>query len=123
MVENNISVIDLIWMDIQGAELMALKGLGERIKDVNIIHSEVEFFEIYKNQPLFIEIKKYLNKRGFLLGFFTSFGKYSGDAVFINKYTLKNNFLKYIYFLVKDKTLYLYLSLILKLKLFIKSLW
>jgi len=84
MTQKRIGRIDLLWMDIQGSELLALKGLGSKIKNVSIIHTEVEFFEIYANQPLFIDIKRFLNKKGFLLASFTSFGQYSGDAVFVN---------------------------------------
>ena len=64
---------------------MALKGLGDRIHDVGIIQCETEHFEIYKDQPLFRDIKRYLSQRGFLLTGFTSFEHYSADAVFVNK--------------------------------------
>lgn len=84
MKEKSISEIDLLWMDIQGAELMALKSAGEQLLGVKIIHLEVEFMEIYSNQPLMADIKDYLNKNGFSLYAFTNFGRYSGDAVFVN---------------------------------------
>ena len=85
MDKQNLPRIDILWMDIQGAELMALKGLGERIRDVGLIHLEVEFFEIYKDQPLFADIKQFLNQNGFHLLGFTTLSTYAGDAVFINK--------------------------------------
>jgi len=88
--ENNIHEVDLLWVDIQGAELEALKGLGEKITNVKIMHIEANFFEIYMNQPLFNEIKKYLNKKGFLLLGFNSINDYFGDAIFVNKKILKN---------------------------------
>jgi FkbM family methyltransferase len=88
--EKQIERIDALWMDIQGSELSALKGLGEYITKVSIIHLEVEFFEIYKNQPLFKDIKKFLNGNSFYLYTFTSIGKFSGDAVFINQSTFSN---------------------------------
>ncbi|MBE7445840.1 MAG: FkbM family methyltransferase [Planctomycetia bacterium] len=81
----NIKVIDLLWMDIQGAELLALQGLKENIHNIKFIHLEVEFFGIYQDQPLFKDIKTFLNRHGFLLLKFTSFGKYAADAVFVNK--------------------------------------
>ena len=80
----DINHIDLMWMDIQGAELLALKGAEDFIENVSLIHLETEFFPIYKNQPLFSEIKKFLNKKGFRLYTFTTFGKFAGDAVFVN---------------------------------------
>ena len=93
MKNNNIDIIDILWMDIQGGELSALKGLGDRISDVKIIYSEVEFVEIYENQPLFYDIKNYLdNKNFYFLGFMKDGdGKYFSNAIFINKKYSKGN--------------------------------
>jgi FkbM family methyltransferase len=84
----SISHVDLLWMDIQGAELMALNGLEEHIYDVKAIHTEVEFFEIYADQPLFADIRRFLNRRGFRLAAFTLVGPYSADAIFLNSNVL-----------------------------------
>jgi FkbM family methyltransferase len=84
MEERRLAAIDLLWMDIQGAERMALEGLGARIGDVNVIHTEAEFLEIYAGQPLFAELKSYLNAAGFRLIAFTSMSEFSADAVFVN---------------------------------------
>lgn len=82
---HNIKNVDVLWMDIQGSELNALKGLGDLLNNVAVIHTEVEFMAIYQNQPLFWDIKKYLNSRGFYVATFTSFDRnYSGDALFVN---------------------------------------
>jgi FkbM family methyltransferase len=102
--KNGIESVDLLWMDIQGAELLALKGLGKEISKVKIIHTEVEFFEIYKDQPLFKDIKRFLNRKGYLLASFTNFGVYSGDAIFINQSEIKT--LKIPLYKIKDLILY-----------------
>lgn len=91
MKEHNIPSIDILWMDIQGAELMALKGLGSRLSDVHVIQCEVEMIEIYNEQPLFKEIKKHLVSHGFRFMGFSSKSKYSGDAIFIHKDNLTPN--------------------------------
>jgi len=83
--EMNINQIDILWMDIQGAELIALKGFGDKLKDVKIIHTEVEFFEIYDKQPLFDDINKFLLKNDFLFYGFSYRGEFAADAIFINK--------------------------------------
>jgi FkbM family methyltransferase len=83
--EHKIDTLDLLWMDIQGAELMALKGLGTRIKDVKIIHTEAEFMEIYSNQALFPEIKIFMKANNFLVAGFTSKSEYSCDVIFMNQ--------------------------------------
>lgn len=100
LTSNDISQVDVMWMDIQGAELMALKGLGERLQDVKIIHTEVEFMEIYSKQPLYNDIKSYLHRNGFtFIGFtFKEEGLFA-DAVFVENGFLKRcgtgNYLKH----------------------------
>ncbi|MEO5917142.1 MAG: FkbM family methyltransferase [Luteolibacter sp.] len=83
MAARGIQKVSALWMDIQGAELMALHGFGERISDVDLLSLEAEFIEIYEGQPLFWEIHDFLSARGFLLAGFLSFGRYSCDAVFV----------------------------------------
>lgn len=78
----NLPSIDLLWMDIQGAELLALEGLGGRITEVGLMHLEVEFKPIYHGQPLFEDVDRFLRARGFRLLGFTSYSRYSGDAVY-----------------------------------------
>ncbi|MFX3635405.1 MAG: FkbM family methyltransferase [Candidatus Pristimantibacillus sp.] len=85
MKTNQINRIDLLWMDIQGAELLALQGLHERIKDVKIIHLEIEFFEIYKDQPLFDSIHSFMSKHDFLLLEATGLNPFFGDVIYINQ--------------------------------------
>lgn len=87
---NNVENIDIVWMDVQGAELLVLKGLGTRINSVNCFHLEVEFFEIYKNQPLWKEVRAFLEDNGFHFVGFTNKGKYSGDAVFVRSSLILN---------------------------------
>ncbi len=56
-----ISKVDIIWMDLQGAELLALKGMGNYLHNVQYIHTKVYYLEIYTNQSLFHEINDYLS--------------------------------------------------------------
>ena len=43
----NIPKVDIIWMDLQGAELLALKGLGDHLNSVQYIHTEVTNCNMY----------------------------------------------------------------------------
>jgi len=47
-------------MDLQGAELLALKGLGNYLNNVRYIHIEVSHKEMYSGQVMYsIMLKKY----------------------------------------------------------------
>jgi hypothetical protein len=59
-------------MDIQGAELMALRNAEDRLRDAVVLHLEVEFLPLYKDQPLFSDVEKFLRKQGFVLHRFST---------------------------------------------------
>lgn len=82
MQANAIPGIDILWMDVQGAEALVLEGLGARLCDVRCIHMEVEFFEIYRGQALFGDVHALLAKRGFRLAGFTSYSRFAADALY-----------------------------------------
>lgn len=60
----NIRNIDILKLDVQGAELNVLQGAEDLLKvgTVKIIYSEVIFAETYINQTRFIDLVSYLNK-------------------------------------------------------------
>ncbi len=78
-----VTAIDVLWMDVQGAELLVLEGMGDLLRQVSFIHMEVEFFEIYKGQALFPAVDALLTGRGFRLAGFTSYSQYSADALYV----------------------------------------
>jgi FkbM family methyltransferase len=57
--------IDLIWIDLQGAEIKALRGLKERLKEVQYIWVEITHIPLYVNQPLFPEFDAFMVENGF----------------------------------------------------------
>jgi FkbM family methyltransferase len=61
-VSKGISHVDVLKMDIQGGELDALRGASELLTEgeIDLIALEVEFQELYLNQPLFWDIGAYL---------------------------------------------------------------
>jgi FkbM family methyltransferase len=77
--------VAILWMDIQGAELAALRGLGPRLADVGVIHLEAAFFEIYQGQPLFADVDAFLNAQGFVFLGFTMYSRYFADAVYVRR--------------------------------------
>lgn len=58
--------VNLIKIDIQGGELMAFQNAVERLKDVLVIQTEVEFLPLYVDQPLFSDVDMFLRQQGFM---------------------------------------------------------
>jgi FkbM family methyltransferase len=94
---NEIGHIDILKMDIQGAELNALKGARKLLsqKNITMIVTEVEFKELYKNQPLYEDLAVYLRDYGYVLVGLYDFHYVEGilswaDAIFL----LEENFPK-----------------------------
>lgn len=67
MKRENLSKIDFLKIDAQGADLDILKGGSEILPHVKAIYVEVSFKKIYKNSSTFFDIYSYLNERGFVL--------------------------------------------------------
>lgn len=72
--------IDFAKFDIQGAELDAIRGLGEKIDSILGFEIEVEFQHLYVGQPLFDEIYRYLSDKGFVFVDFTKIIRWGLDG-------------------------------------------
>ena len=57
--------VDLLKLDIQGAELMVLQHAERRLEEALVVQAEVEFLPLYAGQPLFSEVEQFLRARGF----------------------------------------------------------
>lgn len=92
--------VDFIKLDIQGAELTALRHASSVLKRALVVHCEVSFVEIYGGQALFSEVEQYMRSSGFDLVDFHSLCRYPltktplaksrdylgwGDAVFFRR--------------------------------------
>lgn len=88
MMKYNIPKVDIIWMDLQGAELLALKGLGDYINNLKYMHTEVSFREIYSGQVMYDELNNFITSKNFKI--VNHINPYSGlwqdDVIYI-----KNN--------------------------------
>ena len=83
--ENNIISINFLWMDLQGAEYLAIKGASKSIlKNIELIHTEAENFEIYKGQHFFKDIHRLLKKNFILLSGNTKH-TYFDNFIYVNK--------------------------------------
>jgi len=64
--EHEIDRIDLLCMDVQGAALHALRGMGHYLRKVRYLIAEIEKRPLYHGQDLYPEVKAYLESYGFL---------------------------------------------------------
>ena len=72
-------------VDIQGAELSALKGFGKYLNFIDFIYTEVNKEELYLNCCLLDELTAFLEHNGFELAELTMDPANWGDALFIRK--------------------------------------
>jgi FkbM family methyltransferase len=62
-----IGKVDWLKIDIQGGELNVFKNGEEKLKDTLVIQTEVNFIQLYENQPLFAEVDQWMRAHGFML--------------------------------------------------------
>ena len=82
---NGIDKIDIIWMDLQGAELKALQSLGSLLDTVQIIHTELEMNPMYEGQCLFSDVNEYLINNGFDLEYGDTNVQFGSNFIFTNQ--------------------------------------
>lgn len=64
--ELQLTSIDMIKLDVEGATLEILQGMGDILDTLKIMHVETEDFEAFKGQSLHIDVINFLTKQGFL---------------------------------------------------------
>ena len=65
MIDYDFDGLDFLNIDLQGAELLALKGMGTLLNQFNYLYLEVNWAELYKGCVLFPELTRWLKERGF----------------------------------------------------------
>ena len=73
---------DHLVLDVQGAELSVLKGMGDYIDTFRFLKIEVSTVEIYLEAPMFSEIQDFLAEKGFVT-FWRPSGNFHGDILFV----------------------------------------
>lgn len=82
--EAGIDRFDLVWMDLQGAELLALRGMGELLRTVRALQLEITYRELYSGQAMWPEVRSFLEEAGMhLVDEWIDISGYFGDAVFV----------------------------------------
>ncbi|MCC7104922.1 MAG: FkbM family methyltransferase [Chloroflexi bacterium] len=85
LVSAGVASPDLVWLDLQGAELHALRGLGAALAHASVIYTEVEFRPVYVGQPLFREIDGYLIAPGFSAVRLMNRNDWFGNALYVRR--------------------------------------
>jgi nitrogen fixation NifU-like protein len=81
---------EIVWMDLQGAELLALQGMGRMIHTVKAIQLEVTYRELYHGQAMWPDVRQFLESHGLqLVDEWGDISGYFGDAVFVRASELK----------------------------------
>lgn len=114
--------ISFLNLDIQGAELEALIGLGQKIQKVKWIYSEVNKWEVYKGCARIQDLDNYLEQHSFVriaTRWANGFGW--GDALWIKKN--ESRALKKSIFLFKANELRRHAILTLQLKKHQLKIW
>jgi len=67
IIKNNLDRINLLKMDTQGFEPEILDGLGNQLQNIDVIISEIMFYDLYEKKISFYDLEKYLIPNGFKL--------------------------------------------------------
>lgn len=90
----NPSDFNILNIDIQGAELLALQGATNWLKYVEVINTEVNYEELYEGCALIDQIDEFLKTPGFDRVATTTPSHPSwGDAIYVKKPTISSSFL------------------------------
>lgn len=76
---------DLLKLDTQGSEAEILAHASETLKNCLIVETEVEFVQLYEDQPLFADVDQLLRGQGFM------FHRFSGMSGRTYKPLMLNN--------------------------------
>lgn len=82
--ENNISHIDYIWLDTEGAELQILSCATDFLHDVRVISTEVNFQEFRAGMTQFSQLYEFLTQQNFSLKYIWANPRWQGVAMFVN---------------------------------------
>jgi FkbM family methyltransferase len=64
---HKVSVVDFMWLDMQGAELRVLNAAPNVLKSVKALLFEVSLTERFKGNPLYDEAKSWMESHGFVI--------------------------------------------------------
>ena len=85
----NINKYDMLMIDVQGAEMLVLKGFSKNLNNIKYVYTELNFDSMYNNCVLEPELTEYMKQNDFVLLDYFDTGKGWGDGVYVHKRELK----------------------------------
>jgi FkbM family methyltransferase len=83
--KNNLSRIDMLWLDLQGYEPIVLKSSPNILKNTKYLYTEVALVENYENNIKYEDFKIFLNDSGFEVIHDGIYWEDGGNVLFKNK--------------------------------------
>ncbi len=74
---------NIIVIDVQGAELIALKGAVNTLEHIDVVIAEINYTALYAGSVLIKDLDQFLEKQGFTRVDTISGGYYTGDAMYV----------------------------------------
>jgi hypothetical protein len=56
--------VDLMWLDMQGAEMRMLQAAPRLLATTRLVHMEVSLVELYADTPLYSEVRDWMEAHG-----------------------------------------------------------
>jgi FkbM family methyltransferase len=84
MKKYNIDKVDIMWMDLQGAELLAMQSLGDNLAKLQMLYTEVSYKPIYDGQVMFNELNNFMLLNNFTIKNTLSMSGWQEDIVYEN---------------------------------------
>lgn len=84
LIQEGMEVPDLIKMDIQGYELEALRGAASTFGKTEVYILETAFYEFMKGMPLFNDVVKFMDEKGYIVYDFAGFLRRPLDGALAN---------------------------------------
>jgi len=82
--EMGIDHVDFLWFDLQGME-PAVKASPKIFSTVKVVYTEVNYTELYKNIPLYNELRAWMEDQGFVVMKEVVHHSTFGDVLFVRK--------------------------------------
>ena len=97
MEKYDIGFVNVLKIDTQGYEPEVLDGLGKRLSDIDVVITELMFYDYYERSLSFSDIERFLHSAGFNIYDISHISKnpMNGrtdwvDVIYVNKYLFKS---------------------------------